>query len=166
MSQRVLIAIATALQPKLIIADEPTSALDVTVQAGILRQLTKLREERGVSMLLITHNLGVVAQMADEVAVLYAGRIAEHGSVSDVLRSPRHPYTWSLLAALPRLDKERRSLEPIRGAPPDQTELPAECAFLPRCRKATLECRTMAAPPLREIAEGHLAACYNPVAQE
>ena len=115
MCQRVVIAIATVLQPQVIIADEPTSALDVTVQAGILNELERLRREQGVSILLITHDLGVVAQMADEVAVMYAGRIAEQGSARDLFRQPRHPYTWSLLATLPRLDQERRPLEAIKG---------------------------------------------------
>jgi oligopeptide/dipeptide ABC transporter ATP-binding protein len=163
MSQRVLIAIATVLNPAVVIADEPTSALDVTVQAGILDELRRLRDERGVSILLITHDLGVVAQMADEVVVLYAGRVAEDGPTRDVLRRPRHPYTWSLLETLPRLDREKRPLESIRGAPPDLTELTAECAFVPRCRKAVMTCRTTASPAPAEAAPGHRVACYNPV---
>ncbi len=163
MSQRVLIAIATVLNPTVIIADEPTSALDVTVQAAILSELDRLRKERGVSILLITHDLGIVAQMADEVAVMYAGRIAEQGATRDVLRQPRHPYTWSLLGTLPRLDRAKRPLEAIKGSPPDLTELPDECAFLPRCRKAVTTCRTAPSPPLAEVASGHRAACYNPV---
>lgn len=163
MSQRVLIAIATVLNPKLIVADEPTSALDVTVQAGILRELERLRDERGISILLITHDLGVVAQMADEVIVMYAGRIAEQGPTRDVLRTPRHPYTWSLLGTLPRLDRERGPLAAIRGVPPDPSELPDECAFIPRCRKAINTCRAEPSPPLSELAPGRRAACYNPV---
>jgi oligopeptide/dipeptide ABC transporter ATP-binding protein len=163
MSQRVMIAIATVMQPKVIIADEPTSALDVTVQAAILRELTRLRREQDISMLLITHNMGVVAQMADEVIVMYAGRIAEHGRTADVLRSPRHPYTASLLESVPRIDRTLDALPAIPGAPPDQTELPTECAFLGRCGKATLECRSKPAPPLAEVAPSHRAACYNPV---
>lgn len=163
MSQRVLIAIATVLNPTVIIADEPTSALDVTVQAGILSELERLRSERGVSILLITHDLGVVAQMADEVVVLYAGRVAEEGATRDVLRRPRHPYTWSLLGTLPRIDRNKRPLEAIRGTPPDLSELTDECAFLPRCRKATMTCRTEVSPRPVEVAPGHLAACYNPV---
>ncbi|OGO49441.1 MAG: methionine ABC transporter ATP-binding protein [Chloroflexi bacterium RBG_16_68_14] len=163
MSQRVFIAIATVLNPKVVIADEPTSALDVTVQAGILNELERLRREQGVSILLITHDLGVVAQMADEVAVMYAGRIAEQGRTRDVLRRPRHPYTWSLLATLPRVDQDRRPLEAIQGSPPDLAELPDECAFLPRCRKAVSACRTQPSPPLAELAPGQRVACYNPV---
>lgn len=163
MSQRVMIAIATALDPKVIIADEPTSALDVTVQAGILDELVRLRRERGISILLITHDFGIVAQIADEVAVMYAGRITEEGSTRAVLTRPRHPYTWSLLATLPRMDRARGRLEWIRGTPPDPAELPEECAFVPRCRKALLQCRTSPTPALAEQAPGHLAACYNPV---
>jgi peptide/nickel transport system ATP-binding protein len=163
MSQRVLIAIATVLNPKVIIADEPTSALDVTVQAGILNELDRLRRERGTSILLITHDLGVVAQMADEVAVMYAGRVAEHGPTRDVLRRPRHPYTWSLLATMPRIDRAGRPLEPIKGMPPDLSELPEECAFIPRCRKAIVRCRTTPSPPLEQLGPGHRVACYNPV---
>jgi oligopeptide/dipeptide ABC transporter ATP-binding protein len=135
----------------------------VTVQAGILQELGRLRDERGISILLITHDLGVVAQMADEVAVMYAGRIAEQGATRDVLLAPRHPYTWSLLATLPRIDRERRPLLAIQGAPPDPSELPDECAFLPRCRKAVSACRSQPAPPLEELTPGHRAACYNPV---
>lgn len=162
MCQRVFIAIATVLNPQVIIADEPTSSLDVTVQAGILNELERLRREQGVSILLITHDLGVVAQMADEVAVMYAGRIAEHGTASDVFRRPRHPYTSALLATLPRLDQVG-PLEAIRGSPPNLAELPEECAFLPRCRKAVSACRTEPSPPLTELAPAHRAACYNPV---
>jgi oligopeptide/dipeptide ABC transporter ATP-binding protein len=163
MSQRVAIAIATVMNPEVIIADEPTSSLDVTVQAGILNELERLRTERGTSILLITHDLGVVAQMADDVAVMYAARVAERGTVRQVLNEPRHPYTSALLAALPRIDQERRTLEPIKGVPPDLAELSEECAFLPRCRKAVNECRTNPSPPLRVLAPGQLVACYNPV---
>jgi oligopeptide/dipeptide ABC transporter ATP-binding protein len=163
MCQRVLIAIATVLNPQVIIADEPTSALDVTVQAAILRELDRLRSERGTSILLITHDLGIVAQMADEVVVMYAGRVAEDGRTRDVLRRPLHPYTSALLATRPRLDRERAPLEAIAGVPPDLSELPDECAFLPRCRKAVLACRTSPSPPLVELAPGQQAACYNPV---
>ncbi len=163
MSQRVIIAIATVLNPRVIIADEPTSALDVTVQAGILSELERLRRERDISILLITHDLGIVAQMADEVVVMYAGRVAERGPARDVLRAPRHPYTWSLMAALPRVDEAKRPLEPIKGSPPDMTDLPDECAFLPRCRKAISACRNGPSPPLAELVPGQHAACYNPV---
>ena len=163
MSQRVVIAIATALNPKVVIADEPTSALDVTVQAGILDELERLRRERGVSILLITHDMGIVAQLADEVAVMYGGRIAEYGATRDILRRPRHPYTWSLLATLPRLDRIDRPLQSIKGSPPDAANLPDECAFLPRCPKAVNECRVNPSPPLKELSPSQSAACYNPV---
>jgi oligopeptide/dipeptide ABC transporter ATP-binding protein len=163
MCQRVLIAIATVLKPQVIIADEPTSALDVTVQAAILNELEQLRREQGIAILLITHDLGVVAQMADEVVVMYAGRIAETGPTRQVLTRPRHPYTWSLLGTLPRIDRELRPLEPIKGSPPDMTELSEECAFLPRCKKALMACRTQPSPPLSEMAPVQRAACYNPV---
>jgi oligopeptide/dipeptide ABC transporter ATP-binding protein len=166
MCQRVVIAIATALNPSVIIADEPTSALDVTIQAGILSELQRLRREQDVAILLITHDLGVVAQMADEVAVMYAGRIAEQGPTREVYRHPRHPYTWSLFATLPRVDRADRPLLPIRGAPPDPSELPDECAFIPRCRKALSLCRERPSPPLEELAPGHRAACYNPVVHQ
>ena len=165
MSQRVAIAIATVLNPAVIIADEPTSSLDVTVQAGILNELDLLRSERGTSILLITHDLGVVAQMADDVAVMYAGRIAERGSAHQVLRRPRHPYTWALLRALPRVDRRTVPLEAIKGVPPDLAELTEECAFVPRCRKAVNQCRTNPSPPLTELDPGQLVACYNPVYQ-
>jgi oligopeptide/dipeptide ABC transporter ATP-binding protein len=163
MCQRVVIAIATVLGPKVIIADEPTSALDVTVQAGILRELRRLRDESGVAILLITHDLGVVAQMADEVAVMYGGRIAEQGPTRQVLRRPLHPYTWSLLATLPRLDRGKGKLTSIPGAPVDASALPEECAFAPRCRKALNVCRAMPSPPLVEMAPAQRVACYNPV---
>jgi oligopeptide/dipeptide ABC transporter ATP-binding protein len=164
MCQRVIIAIATVLKPKVIIADEPTSALDVTVQAGILRELEVLRDG-GAAILLITHDLGVVAQLAGHMSVMYAGRIVEEGTPGDVLSRPRHPYTWSLLETLPRIDREREQLVAIKGSPPDLRDLPDECAFLPRCRKATSECRTKPAPALTEVALAQRAACYNPVYQ-
>ena len=163
MCQRVIIAIATVLRPQVIIADEPTSALDVTVQAGILNELQRLQEEQGVAILLITHDLGVVAHMADEVAIMYAGRIAEQGPTAGLFKRPRHPYTWLLLSTLPRLDQPNRPLRAIKGTPPDLADLPEECAFLPRCPKAVSACRTSPSPPLEELTPGHRAACYNPV---
>ena len=164
MAQRVMIAIATALNPSVLIADEPTSALDVTVQAGILDDRARLQQQHGTSILLITHDLGVVAQMADDVAVMYAGSIVETGAVRELFQRPRHPYTWALLASRPRLDAEaRQRLPAIRGNPPNLAELPAECAYVPRCPKATTLCRTEPAPALEELEPRHLAACYNPV---
>jgi oligopeptide/dipeptide ABC transporter ATP-binding protein len=166
MCQRVMIAIATVLSPRVIIADEPTSSLDVTIQAAILEELNRLKREREVSIILITHDLGVVAQMADEVAVMYAGRIVESGQAREIFRRPRHPYTWALLSALPRLDGSQGPLRSIKGSPPDLGELPPECAFLPRCHKAVSACRQEPWPPLKELSSGHWAACFNPVYQE
>jgi peptide/nickel transport system ATP-binding protein/oligopeptide transport system ATP-binding protein len=163
MAQRVMIGIATALNPQVVIADEPTSSLDVTIQAAILFDLQRLKQERGMSIILITHDLGVIAQVADDVAVMYAGSIVEIGPVRTIFGTPRHPYTWSLLATVPHLHHRRDRLPDIKGMPPDLTKLPAECPFLPRCPKAILTCRTDPAPRLTEVAPGQLAACYNPV---
>ncbi len=163
MCQRVMIAIATILRPQVIIADEPTSALDVTVQAGILRQLDELKQTTGAAILLITHDLGVVAQMAGEVAVMYAGRIVEQAAAAALFARPSHPYTAALLAARPRLDADHRPLQPIRGTPPDLAALTGQCAFLERCTKAVSQCRTEPWPPLATAAPGHEAACYNPM---
>jgi len=167
MAQRVMIAIATALNPKVLILDEPTSALDVTVQAAILEDLVQLQRRHGTSILLITHDLGVVAQMASEVAVMYAGSVVEYGAAQTLFERPRHPYTWSLLNSRPRLDRdESRPLTSIRGTPPSLVDLADECPFLPRCPKATNVCRSEPMPPLDEIEYRHLAACYNPIYQE
>jgi peptide/nickel transport system ATP-binding protein/oligopeptide transport system ATP-binding protein len=167
MAQRVMIAIANALNPRVLILDEPTSALDVTVQAAILEELRELQQSQGVSILLITHDLGVVAQMAHEVAVMYAGSIVERAAVGPLFDRPLHPYTWSLLGSRPRWDRaEDGPLTTIRGNPPNLTELGDECPFLPRCPKATSECRTGPAPPLVPLEPSHSAACYNPVYHE
>jgi len=165
MCQRVMIAIATVLRPKLIIADEPTSALDVTQQAGILRDLDGLKEHLGIAILLITHDLGVVAGMADDVAVMYAGRVVEQSSAEEVFAHPRHPYSAGLLAARPRVDRAGERLTPIRGGPPELSAENEECAFLPRCPKAISACRTQPWPPLATVADSHVAACYNPMFQ-
>ena len=164
MCQRIMIAIATALDPAVLIADEPTSSLDVTVQAQILHELERMRDERGTAILLITHDMGVVAQTADRVAVIYAGAVAEIDEVRPIFSSPRHPYTWALLDTLPRFDRRRR-LAQIPGAPPDLLELDGHCAYVPRCRKALSRCRAETEPPLQQIAErpGQMLACYNPV---
>lgn len=165
MAQRVMIGIATALGPKVLIADEPTSALDVTVQAAILDDMRRLQERSGTSILLITHDLGVVAQMADQVAVMYAGYVVEQGDVRTLFEQPRHPYTWALLQSRPRLDRDQsRPLPSIRGASPNLARLGDECPYLDRCPKATSVCRTDPAPALAAFdGREHYAACYNPM---
>lgn len=166
MCQRVMIGIATALNPEVIIADEPTSALDVTIQAQILHQLDKLRHERGTAILLITHDFGVVAQMADEVAVMYAGRVVERGGVHEMLKSPLHPYTHALLGTLPRVDGLHEHLRQIPGHPPTMTAPAEHCPFIPRCSKVMNVCRNDPAPPLEQPEGGtHETACYNPIWQ-
>ncbi|WP_164694445.1 ABC transporter ATP-binding protein [Falsiroseomonas algicola] len=160
MRQRVMIAMALACKPKLLIADEPTTALDVTVQAQILDLLRDLQQETGMSIILITHDLGVVAEMADEVAVMYAGRVAERASARDLFGSPQHPYTLGLLGSVPRLDEDRERLLAIEGAVPPPFALPQGCRFHPRCPFAIEAC-TKAQPPLEAIEPGHLAACIR-----
>ena len=167
MCQRVMIGIATALRPDLIVADEPTAALDVTIQAQILHQLDTLRREQGTAILLITHDFGVVSQIADDVGVMYAGHLVETGSVRDVLSSPLHPYTHGLLAARPRLDAPRQELFALPGATPDLDKPAQHCAFIPRCRKAMQQCRDIGPPQLTPVpaTAGRTLACYNPVWQ-
>jgi oligopeptide/dipeptide ABC transporter ATP-binding protein len=154
--QRAMIAMALAAGPRLLIADEPTTALDVTVQKEILELLQKLRRELGLGLLFITHDLGVVAQVADRIAVMYAGRIVEEGPAKEVLGSPRHPYTQGLLAASPRL--ERGKLTPIPGSVPQLAALPPGCAFEPRCEFRRSEC-SVAVPELRAASVEHVARC-------
>jgi len=160
MRQRVMIAMALACRPRLLIADEPTTALDVTVQAQILDLLRELQEETGMSIILITHDLGVVAEMADEVAVLYAGKVAERTSARALFEDPQHPYTLGLLGSVPRLDEERERLLAIEGTVPPPFAFPQGCRFHPRCPFAIGPCRE-GQPPLREIAAGHQAACIR-----
>jgi oligopeptide/dipeptide ABC transporter ATP-binding protein len=160
MRQRVMIAMAIALDPKLLIADEPTTALDVTVQAQIMDLLLGLQRERRMAMVLITHDLGVVAEVADRVAVMYGGRVVESGPVRDVLSRPAHPYTLALLESVPRADVEKQQLNPIVGSPPDMARLPAGCSFHPRCRMATEQCRALR-PARIELAPGHHAECFR-----
>jgi oligopeptide/dipeptide ABC transporter ATP-binding protein len=150
------IAGAAQTKPRLLIADEPTTALDVTVQKQILELLDELRRRLGLGLLFITHDLGVVARVADRIAVMYAGRIVEEGRVSDVLRAPRHPYTQGLIAASPTLERGR--LSPIPGTVPQLTELPPGCSFEPRCPVRLPECR-LAVPELRDAGDGQLARC-------
>ena len=164
MAQRVLMAIGVALKPKVLIADEPTSNLDVTLQAEILHRLSQLRQENGSAIMLITHDLGVVAQMTQTVAVMYGGSIVEYTDTKSLFAKPLHPYTWGLFQAIPRLDTGQQSLSPIRGAPPKMIDAPDRCPFLERCSKATNQCRTMPVPPLVEVEPNHRLACYNPIA--
>jgi oligopeptide/dipeptide ABC transporter ATP-binding protein len=160
MRQRMMIAMALACQPALILADEPTTALDVTIQAQILELMKDLSRRLGVAMLIITHNLGVVARYADRVNVMYAGRIVERGTAREIYRDPRHPYTRGLLRSVPRLDEPRRSkLDPIPGQPPDLSRLPGGCAFAPRCAFAIDRCRAEA-PELEPVAAEHLSSCW------
>jgi oligopeptide/dipeptide ABC transporter ATP-binding protein len=165
MRQRVMIAIALACDPKLIIADEPTTALDVTIQAQILELMKALTRDRGIALIIITHNLGVVARYADRVNVMYAGRIVECGPAAEIYHNPRHPYTVALLRSVPRLDRPRQArLDPVEGQPPDLTRLDAGCAFRPRCRLADEGC-AVARPALTPVgSEGHYAACFKAAA--
>ena len=162
MRQRMMIAMALACNPSLILADEPTTALDVTIQAQILELMRDLSRRLGVAMLIITHNLGVVARYADRVNVMYAGRIIERAKATELYSNPRHPYTLGLLRSVPRLDEPRRAkLDPIDGQPPDLTKLPPGCAFAPRCAFRQARCEADA-PVLEPTgAEGHVSACWE-----
>ena len=164
MCQRVMLSIALALRPKVLIADEPTSNLDTTLQASILTTLRRLKEEFGTAILLITHDMGVVARMADSVAVIYAGSVVEEGDIMSLFERPAHPYTWGLFQSLPRLDEApERRLRTMRGLSPDMMDLPDECPFMPRCPKASNVCRISPRPALRAIEHLHTVACFNEV---
>ncbi len=160
MRQRVMIAIALAAEPRLLLADEPTTALDVTIQDQILKLLLALRDRLGMSIVFVTHDLGVVAQTCDRVAVMYAGRIVETGSVVDVFAEPHHPYTRGLLGSVPQGGQERRPLLSIEGTPPSLLAMPAGCAFHPRCGFRTDEC-LHERPPLAATTPGRSAACFH-----
>ena len=161
MRQRVMIAMSLACEPKLIIADEPTTALDVTIQAQILELMKNLTREMNVAMIIITHNLGVVARYADRVNVMYAGRIVETGNASDIYHRPRHPYTLALLKSVPRMDRPRQAkLDPVDGQPPDLTRLDGGCSFRPRCKFAIDKCKE-SYPPLEEMGDKHFSACFR-----
>jgi oligopeptide transport system ATP-binding protein len=163
MRQRAMIAMALACEPKLMIADEPTTALDVTIQAQILNLLRELVAEENAALILITHDLGVVAGMCERVNVMYGGMFMETGSAEQLFGSPRHPYTLGLLQSVPRLDAARRArLQPIEGAPPNMLRPPTACPFRPRCR-FEVEQSAQEVPPLVEIEPGHMVACFNPV---
>src|SRR5579872_1943152 len=159
MKQRVMIAMALSCNPQLLIADEPTTAVDVTIQARILELLKSIQAERGMAILLITHDLGVVAELADDVVVMYAGKVIEKGPVQEVFDNPRHPYTLGLFASLPRIDQKKDRLEAIEGSVPAATRFPGGCRFRERCRWAIEKCQTE--PPLETIGNEHLVACWR-----
>ena len=159
MKQRVMIAMALSCNPHLLIADEPTTAVDVTIQARILELLQSIQAERGMAILLITHDLGVVAELADDVVAMYAGKIIEKGPVQEIFDHPRHPYTLGLFASLPRIDEKKSRLEAIEGSVPPATRFPEGCRFRERCRWAASECT--AEPPLVPINGEHLVACWK-----
>ncbi len=159
MRQRVMIAMAIALEPAVLIADEPTTALDVTVQAQIMELLAELQSETSMGLILITHDLGVVAEMSDRVHVMYAGTIVEKGPIDDVFVDPAHPYTQGLMRSIPRLDQKGRRLDPITGAPPSLMNVPAGCPFHPRCRYRRERC-VEEVPPLYEVPGSRRSACH------
>ena len=160
--QRVIIAIALAANPKLIIADEPTTALDVTIQAQILKLMDRLVKEQNASLILITHDLAVVSQMADRIIVMYCGKIVESGSRDDVIRRASHPYTVGLLNSIPRMAEEQERLESIPGMVPSMLDLPNGCYFAPRCKYCQEICRTQA-PTEQSVGDGHVVCCHFPL---
>ena len=160
MRQRIMIAMAIALDPAVLIADEPTTALDVTVQAQIMGLLAELQQERQMGLILITHDLGVVADVADRIAVMYAGRIVEQADVYELYRKPAHPYTKGLLDSIPRLDQKGETLSAIGGLPPNLMRIPAGCSFNPRCRYAQDVCRVDPPPALRDLGHHRRSACH------
>jgi oligopeptide/dipeptide ABC transporter ATP-binding protein len=162
MRQRVMIAMALACRPAVLIADEPTTALDVTIQAQIMRLIRRLQAEHGTAVILITHDLGVVAQSAETVAVMYAGRLVEQGAAGDVFSAPRHPYTQALLSSIPRVDRPRvQRLRAIDGQPPSMAQADRGCAFAPRCPFSTEVCETLPGLEQRGASAGHLDACVR-----
>ena len=163
MAQRVMIAMATALEPRVIIADEPTASLDAAIRDTTLTFLEELRDNHDVAVLLITHDFGVVARLADRVAVVYAGEVVEAADVRSIFRTPRHPYTFGLLSSMPGIHRREHRLQPMRGQPPDLANLSEECPFVERCPKAIAQCRTEPAPRLSLLEPGHLVACFNPM---
>jgi peptide/nickel transport system ATP-binding protein len=165
MRQRAMIAIALACDPELLIADEPTTALDVTIQAQILDLMRDLKAETGAAIILITHDLGVVAEVCDEVAVMYAGQIVERAPVGVLFEEPQHPYTLGLMGSIPRLDHRAERLATIEGALPDMTAPPTACRFAPRCPFVEERC-TMAAPPVVTIGPGHWSRCIRAPLQD
>ncbi len=159
MKQRVVIAMALACNPMLIIADEPTTALDVTIQAQVLELMKELQNKYNTSMIMITHDLGIVAEICDNVAIMYAGSVIEYGSVERLYNDPKHPYTKGLFASIPTLDADEDSLHVIKGAPPNPLELPTGCKFHPRCEFATEKCKRCM-PKMCDVGDNHQVACY------
>ena len=166
MKQRVVIAMALACDPELLLADEPTTALDVTIQAQVLDLIRELKEKYNTSMILITHDLGVVAETCDSVAVIYAGKIVEYGSLEDIFDHPSHPYTKGLFGSLPGMAVGEKRLRSINGLPPDPTDLPRGCSFAPRCPHAGPACRGEVEIPYREITPGHFVRCTREEAED
>ncbi|AKI97163.1 ABC transporter ATP-binding protein [Kosmotoga pacifica] len=160
MRQRAMIAMSLSCNPKLLFADEPTTALDVTIQAQILELMLELQKEYGMAIVMITHDLGVIAEMAERVVVMYAGKVVEYADVRTLFKDPKHPYTWGLMNAIPRLDEDKEKLYNIPGVVPDPLDFPKGCRFNTRCPIATDKCRTEE-PPLEEIEPGHKAACWH-----
>ena len=160
MRQRAMIAMALSCHPKLLIADEPTTALDVTIQAQILELMKQLQKDLGMAIIMITHDLGVIAEISDRVAVMYAGKMVEYTDVKRLFKNPKHPYTWALLNAIPRLDIEQERVFSIPGVVPDALHFPSGCKFHTRCEFATEKCRNEE-PGLIEIEDGHFVACWN-----
>ncbi len=160
MKQRIIIAIALACNPKLLLADEPTTALDVTIQAQVMRMVNELKKEFGTSMVLITHDLGIVAESCDAVAIMYAGEIVEYGSLEDIFDHTAHPYTKGLFGSIPRLDLDTERLQPIQGLMPDPINLPSGCPFHPRCPYSARECMEQN-PAHVEVTPGHLVKCLH-----
>ena len=159
MRQRAMIAMALSCNPKLLFADEPTTALDVTIQAQILELMKSLQEQYGMALVMITHDLGVIAEMAQRVVVMYAGKVVEYAEVLTLFKKPRHPYTWGLMNAIPKLDEDKEVLYNIPGVVPDPLDFPDGCRFNTRCPLATDKCRKEE-PPLVEVEENHTSACW------
>ncbi len=160
MRQRAMIAMSLSCNPKLLFADEPTTALDVTIQAQILELMKSLQDQYGMALVMITHDLGVIAEMAQRVVVMYAGKVVEYADVHTLFKNPRHPYTWGLMNAIPKLDEDKEVLYNIPGVVPDPLDFPDGCRFNTRCPLATDKCRKEE-PPLVEIENEHTAACWH-----
>ncbi len=158
MKQRVVIAMALACNPKLLLADEPTTALDVTIQAQVLETMKKLREQYGSAMIMITHDLGIIAEVCDQVSVVYAGQIVEHGTLEDIFESTMHPYTEGLFGSLPNIEERKARLQPITGLMPDPTNLPKGCCFAPRCKYCTENC-AKSRPDKKWVSDTHYVRC-------